>query len=369
MNACRRSLALGCLSLSLMLSRAGLGSHLPDEFLEAPEAHFAHTSSPLDAWLSPYLAASPDAFWDRYLASSELYVGLARMPNSFDWWSRELSAGKRFRFADPHRFVLLSRYAKPGRERHRPAARLWAARLAPERFPLLPELTWRPQPMELDVAESPLELASIAPAPTPAMKQRKCAARTQPLPVVVTSWGSDYDRLPLIDCDGNIEVDALDRISALARIMGQKRPELPLPDAPSPPEAWPEEWVDGVRLLHPRLLWILQRIGQAFPKHTVHLMSGYRRDTRETSPHRMGRALDISVRGVSKERLFAFCMTLGDVGCGYYPHHPFVHVDVRPFGTPKLYWVDASQPGQRSQYVDNWPGVVENGALAGANSE
>jgi len=175
--------------------------------------------------------------------------------------------------------------------------------------------------------------------------------------------------LSLIDCDGNIDVDALDRISALARIGGQERPELPLPNEPNPPEGWPEEWVAGVRLIHPRLLWILQRIGETFPKHTIHIRSGYRRDASESSPHRMGRALDLSVRGVPNEQLFAFCMALGDVGCGYYPYHPFVHVDVRPFGSRKTYWVDDSQPGERSNYVDSWPNVIASGALIGAGSD
>jgi hypothetical protein len=62
-------------------------------------------------------------------------------------------------------------------------------------------------------------------------------------------------------------------------------------------------------------------------------------------------------------------MTLKDVGCGYYPFHPFVHIDVRP-ATPKpVYWVDTSLPGEPSKYVDSWPYVVESGALAGAGSE
>ncbi|HEY5960457.1 MAG TPA: DUF882 domain-containing protein, partial [Polyangiaceae bacterium] len=146
-----------------------------------------------------------------------------------------------------------------------------------------------------------------------------------------------------------------------------RRPELPLPDAPAASDEWPDEWVEGVRLLHPRLLWILQRLGEAFPKRTIHLMSGYRRDARDSSPHRQGRALDIAVRGLSNEQLFAYCMALRDVGCGYYPHHPFVHFDVRPFGSPSTYWVDASMPGERSKYVDGWPGVIESGALVSAD--
>lgn len=339
-------------------------------------------SNPWDAWVDPYEQGA-HAFLDQYGASGGLSIGAWRVPTSFDWWSRELTAGRRFRVADPERFVLLRRFTRPGRERFRPAALLWADRLAPERFRLLPQLSWlirNDPPLDVGIGpglgdEAPLgsgplgQLTATHPLAAPAMKQSKCQPATRPRPIVVTSWGSDYDRLTLVDCDGNIDVDALDRISALARIVGQQRPELPLPDDPTPSSDWPEEWVPGVRLLHPRLLWILQRINQAFPKRTVHLLSGYRRDAKESSPHRAGRALDLAVRGVPKERLFAFCMSLPDVGCGYYPFHPFVHVDVRPFGSPKSYWVDQSQPGETSEYVDGWPGVIESGALAGAGSE
>ncbi len=374
-----RSLTIGSLIAALLAARVSAGRALLR--LDVPSSYDSadttatkgsaveHASSPLDAWLNPYTEAAFDAFWGRYEALGELYVGMARVPTSIDWWSRELTAGRRFRFADPRRFVLLRRYVQPGRERWRPAASLWANRLDPERFPIVPELSWRLTTETLVDSELSGPLSAIAPLATPAMQQRKCPAWSRPRPIVVTSWGSDYDRLPLIDCDGNIAVDALDRISALARIMGQARPELPLPDAPASTEGWPDEWVPGIRLLHPRLLWVLQRLGEAFPKRTIHILSGYRRDARDTSPHRMGRALDIAVRGLAKEQLFAYCMTLKDVACGYYPYHPFVHVDVRPFGSPKIYWVDASQPGEHSQYVDEWPGVVEGGALVWADSE
>jgi hypothetical protein len=373
-----RGLKIGCLVASLLAARVGEGRVLLR--LDVPSGYdpadasatngdaFERASSPLDAWLNPYAEAAFAASWGTYDAMSELHIGMARVPTSIDWWSSELTAGRRFRFADPRRFVLLRRYAQPGRERFRPAASLWATRLDPERFPAVPGLNWRLTEVPL-VPGEPGPLSAIAPVATPAMRQKKCPAWARPVPIVVTSWGSDYDRLPLIDCDGSIAVDALDRISALARIIGQARPELPLPDAPASPEDWPDEWVPGIRLLHPRLLWIVQRIGEAFPKRTIHILSGYRRDERDTSPHRMGRALDISVRGLAKEQLFAYCMTLKDVACGYYPYHPFVHVDVRPFGSPKVYWVDASQPGERSQYVDEWPGVVEGGALVWADSE
>jgi hypothetical protein len=366
-----RSLTLSCFLVGSSVACVGEGrllhllSSCPSDS-DDTAAGFEKASSPLDGWLSPYGGVSHHACWDCNRVPSELLFGGSRMPTSLDWWSNELSAGRRYRFADPRRFVLLRRYS---RERIRPAASLWSTRLDPERFPIVPQLAWGLEPnpgVDSEVAGS---LTAVAPIAAPAMQQRKCPPWARPQKVVVTSWGSDYDRLSLVDCDGNIDVDALDRISSLARIVGRDRPDLPLPNEPNPPEDWPDEWVDGVRLLHPRLLWILQRIGEAFPKRTIHIMSGYRRDARDSSPHRSGRALDLIIRGLPKEQLFGYCMTLRDVGCGYYPYHPHVHVDVRPFGSPKVYWVDASKPGEHSQYVDGWPGVIESGALVGAESD
>lgn len=86
-------------------------------------------------------------------------------------------------------------------------------------------------------------------------------------------------------------------------------------------------------------------------------MSGYRRDGHD-SFHRRARALDLSVAGVPNESLFSYCRTLNDVGCGYYPHHSFIHVDVRAFGTGHPMWIDVSEPGAPSQYVDSWPGIT-----------
>ncbi|HMA94697.1 MAG TPA: DUF882 domain-containing protein [Polyangiaceae bacterium] len=369
-----RHAAFSCLLANLLVSPSAeskialpVDEPLPLECSEASEA-VERASTPLDTWLTPYDEVT-HAFFDRYGASGGLSVGSWRVPTSLDWWSRDLTAGKRFRFADPGRFALLTRYTRRGRDRFRPAAPLWPAQFAPEQVSFIPQLSWR-LGGEVSFGSNPVgQLTATAPFAGPAMKQQKCKPWARPVPIVVTSWGSDFDRLSLIDCDGNIDVDALDRISTLARIVGQKRPELPLPNDPNPPEDWPEEWVPGVRLIHPRLLWILQRIGEAFPKHTIHILSGYRRDARESSPHRMGRALDLSVHGIPKEQLFAFCMALADVGCGYYPYHPFVHVDVRPFGSRKTYWVDDSQPGERSNYVDSWPNVIESGALIGAESD
>ena len=74
--------------------------------------------------------------------------------------------------------------------------------------------------------------------------------------------------------------------------------------------------------------------------------------------------MDILVQGVPNAELFLYCRKLDDVGCGYYPNSKFVHVDVRRPGTGHAFWIDVSGPGERSKYVDSWPGVVEKGGLA-----
>jgi hypothetical protein len=154
-------------------------------------------------------------------------------------------------------------------------------------------------------------------------------------------------------------------LSVVARPPGVERPELPLPIEPEPDAAFAGEWIENVRMLDPRLLWVVARISEAFPYRMIYVISGYRRDG-HTSFHRKGRALDLFVMGVRNEDVLGVCRTLKDVGCGYYPHNKFVHVDVRPPGTGHALWIDASMPGEPTRYVDSWPGVVAGGALAWA---
>ncbi|MFO0586759.1 MAG: D-Ala-D-Ala carboxypeptidase family metallohydrolase [Polyangiaceae bacterium] len=189
-------------------------------------------------------------------------------------------------------------------------------------------------------------------------------------PVLFIRYGGENDRFSLVQCTGAIEPGAVDRLSILAR-----PPEVPdpgeLPDEPDP-EAWEKsgEWLPRVKLVNPRLLWLLQKIADAFPHRAVYVYSGYRPHKDKSvlqghhSMHGDGRAMDIQVHGVRNEALFAFCRKLDDVGCGYYPNSKFVHVDVRKPGTGHAFWIDTSGPGEPSHYVDSWPGVVEHGALA-----
>jgi hypothetical protein len=70
------------------------------------------------------------------------------------------------------------------------------------------------------------------------------------------------------------------------------------------------------------------------------------------------------VAGVSNEELVAFCKTLPDTGCGYYPNSSFVHVDVRNPGTGSVTWIDSSGPGEAPHYVKQWPPPPEESDTA-----
>ncbi|WP_437925507.1 DUF882 domain-containing protein [Sorangium sp. So ce291] len=200
-------------------------------------------------------------------------------------------------------------------------------------------------------------------------------------PVQFARYGGQHDAFELVRCDGSVAPGALDRLSIMARPPDAPDPGEQLPDEPDA-DTWQRslEWVPQVRIVHPRLLWLLQQIADAFPRRGLHIFSGYRpRPPRPSddgpgargkssgghhSQHADGRAMDILVRGVPNAALFQFCRTLDDVGCGFYPNSKFVHVDVRRPGAGRVFWIDISGPGEPSEYVDSWPGVVESGGLS-----
>ncbi|MBM4356894.1 MAG: DUF882 domain-containing protein [Deltaproteobacteria bacterium] len=206
---------------------------------------------------------------------------------------------------------------------------------------------------------------ALAPMP-PAIPDWKCRERA----TTIRRYGAEHASFMLIRCDGSLADGALEKLSLLARPPLVEAPES-LPDEPDPAAA-PGEWVPGVRLVDPRLVWVLGRVGQIFPGKAIYVYSGYRpkkhvepgeKGVRHGSLHASGRALDIAVEGVSNEELLAWCYRLVDTGCGYYPNSRFVHVDVRPRSSGNFVWIDASEPGHPSRYVAEWPGVVEDGRV------
>ena len=184
---------------------------------------------------------------------------------------------------------------------------------------------------------------------------RPCRRR----PVTIVRFGGESDAFRLLDCDGSIRNDGLERLSVLARPPGVERPPLPFPEEPT--AAIPGEWVDHIRQFPPRLALAVQRIADAFPYKPIYIISGYRPGSGHGF-HTQGQAIDLFVMNVANERVYRLCRRMEDMGCGYYPNNKFVHIDTRPPGTGKAYWIDASAPGEPSRYVDSWPGVEKGGA-------
>lgn len=138
-------------------------------------------------------------------------------------------------------------------------------------------------------------------------------------------------RVRLTDARGRVTRTAVRRLEAFMRPRGAARRER----FPSPPT---------------RLLELLARVSDHFGGRVIHIVSGVREargNTRETSQHVAGHALDIHIDGVPNTVLRDFLRTLDRVGVGFYPRTSFVHFDVRDRQT---YWVDWSRPGEAPRY-------------------
>lgn len=107
----------------------------------------------------------------------------------------------------------------------------------------------------------------------------------------------------------------------------------------------------------PRLVALVGIVSDHFGGRPLQVVSGYRAYTPTQytphSNHNYGKALDFRIQGISNEALRDFCLTLRNVGCGYYPNSTFVHLDVRE---TKASWVDRSHPGEPPLY--DKPGVT-----------
>lgn len=176
--------------------------------------------------------------------------------------------------------------------------------------------------------------------------------------------GLEPESFPLLSCKGEPLAEARERISLLARPWGLMRPSLAAAEVMKPRgakssrerdhEVDPMEVAPGVRRIDEGLLKRLDAVARKFPGKVISVVSGYRPQSRG-SLHKEARAIDLRVAGVANEDLAAFCKTLPDTGCGYYPNSSFVHVDVRLPGTGSVSWIDASGPGEAPRYVTRWP--------------
>jgi hypothetical protein len=208
--------------------------------------------------------------------------------------------------------------------------------------------------------------------------KRRCVGA----PISIDRMGLEGRTLTLLDCHDRPVESAREALSVIARPWGAQKPaHLDVHHeglregrfsggrsgtghgGPAPIAHGPDEVAPGVRLLDKGLLTRIGAVARRFPGKPISLVSGYRPQSRG-SLHQAARALDLRVAGVTNEELVAFCKTLPDTGCGYYPNSSFVHFDVRNPGTGPVTWIDASGPGQAPHYVRAWPPPPEDADVA-----
>ncbi|MEZ4225423.1 MAG: D-Ala-D-Ala carboxypeptidase family metallohydrolase [Polyangiaceae bacterium] len=306
-----------------------------------------------------------------------------------NWVLGQVVQGRHHRLASERELPLLRRFIEPSVERHGEWRGFWLGKFGPSQW-LRSRLAWSTTMCETEASlsasgvslrlvpslnlstTSTLSLGTLGPAlgaqsPEPELDETvaapevRCKPWEKPYAATFARYGGEHDTIRLLECDGSVALDALDRLSVIARPPNTPRPELPLPLEPVGDSAL-GEWLPEVRLLDPRLVWAVARLSATFPNRVIYVISGYRRQAHDGLHHK-GRALDLFVMGMPNEDVFRACRRMKDVGCGYYPHNRFVHIDVRAPFTGHALWIDASKPGEATRYVDSWPGVVTSGAL------
>lgn len=179
-------------------------------------------------------------------------------------------------------------------------------------------------------------------------------ARCRKAPVEIIR-GPETDTFPLMKCDGKPAPLAVEHLSILIRPGNADRPTLPLEDLA---KHRGKDLAKGIKRVDPGLASRLQALADHFSKTGTmakfSIISGYR-PASIGSMHQSGRAVDFRLEGAKNEEVVAFCKTLVDTGCGFYPNSSFVHMDVRETGSGHTSWIDASGPGEIPKYVHAWP--------------
>jgi uncharacterized protein YcbK (DUF882 family) len=255
----------------------------------------------------------------------------------------------------------------------------------------------RPLLLSLLLVLSAPAFAHAAPNKAPATKAGKAPCYAKPVALMrVRGAVVEPREVSLTFCNGKPNPAALDTVSVLARPRDVERPLLPEIRAYRARKLMPAKLRDQqvttknaaavakakakyrdpqfvtehVMRVDPGLLERLQKIANHYPGKVIEIISGYRPDARETSRHHHGRALDMRVAGVTRERLRDYVRTFEKTGVGYYPNSYFVHMDVRD---DKGFWVDRAGPGEPADYgpwpptkqdVDRQREAVLQGALA-----
>ena len=109
---------------------------------------------------------------------------------------------------------------------------------------------------------------------------------------------------------------------------------------------------DGSRHpIHPRLIRQIAAVSEHFGGRPVTVLSGFRpqlyHHVGPRTRHSQGYAVDIRIENVGLRELFQYCESLENMGCGFYPHARFVHMDVR---REPLSWEDDSTAGSRRSH-------------------
>jgi hypothetical protein len=166
----------------------------------------------------------------------------------------------------------------------------------------------------------------------------------------------ESEHFALTRCNGKPAEHALEKLSVLLRPYSVEKPStIPLATGHEKGHDLREgEFLPGIRLADAGLLSRIQAVATQYPGKRLTVISGYRPGS-SGSFHKSARAADLRVEGVTNDELAAFCRSLVDTGCGYYPNSSFVHIDSRPRGTGHVYWIDASAPGEAPRYVKSWP--------------
>ncbi len=167
--------------------------------------------------------------------------------------------------------------------------------------------------------------------------------------------GPEIDTFQLTKCDGTIAPLAVEHLSVLIRPGSAARPTTPIAELAKKKGG---ELAPGVHRIDERLAMRIQTLVDHFAKPgfpvKLSVVSGYRPSS-VGSMHATGRAIDFRIEGAKNEDVVAFCKTLTDTGCGFYPNSSFVHLDVRDPGAGHVSWIDASGPGETPRYVSTWP--------------
>jgi hypothetical protein len=168
--------------------------------------------------------------------------------------------------------------------------------------------------------------------------------------------GAEEQAFALTRCDGSAAPLAVEELSILVRPGDAPKPSAPLADVAA--KAKGDLLAPGIRKVDERLVERMQLMIDHFAKPGVtpklYVVSGYR-PTSKGSFHANGRAIDFRLEGTENTDLVAFCKTIPDTGCGFYPNSSFIHVDVRDAGAGHVSWIDASSPGEKPDYVAAWP--------------